>query len=154
MAIDLRTCIPGDRLELRNGHVTMYIGPNDDEEYPHETAFDEYCDAGTFWIGRESCYDIIAILPRPLPLSLKRRLEQWLESSPHFGDSPEDVTDEELANVARSHLEDVRCTIRDDNFGCWTREQVGDLVDTIGYLALLWERHENRIVDEKETGDA
>jgi hypothetical protein len=76
-AVDLRTCVKGQGLRLRNGKIAEYMGHDMFDVYPHKTSIGsrtntgEYC---TELVDHES--DVIEILPlhyphlRPVPPEL------------------------------------------------------------------------------------
>ena len=62
---DLRTCVPGQRLRLRIGRISVYKKATDSAEYPHQTCSGgTYTDEGYYWLDKcHSNADVIEILP-------------------------------------------------------------------------------------------
>lgn len=64
--IDLNTCVPGQRVKLRDGTVATYDGVIDENEiYTHAVNSYSYTRRGTFWMDddRTSTKDVVEILP-------------------------------------------------------------------------------------------
>jgi hypothetical protein len=75
--IDLSTCVPGQKVKLRDETIATYYGIIDENEiFPHAVNGYSYTKRGTFWNedGRTSPKDIVEILPieeepaKPTPL--------------------------------------------------------------------------------------
>jgi hypothetical protein len=62
---DLRTCVPGQKLRLRDGRISIYKKATDSAEYPHQTCSGgTYTAEGYYWLDK--CYsnnDVMEILP-------------------------------------------------------------------------------------------
>jgi hypothetical protein len=72
--IDLSTCIPGQKLRLRNSRLVKYGGPIQDgsaSEYAHIVDGYSYMNDGRYWKSkRESSLDIVEILPMESPMNI------------------------------------------------------------------------------------
>jgi len=78
MTIALRSCKPGDKLEMRNGEVAEYVNPTGDRLYPHSakmpdgtTAF--FTGNGQFYSYLTSYTDIMKILPMQTDSTIPQR---------------------------------------------------------------------------------
>ena len=75
--IDLNTCVPGQKLELRNGDIVEYVRKLEfDCTYPHvinESEYtdnineSEYTDNGRYFTDKEDSWDVVNILPMEKP---------------------------------------------------------------------------------------
>ena len=66
--IDLNTCVPGQKLELRNGDIVKYERKRGcDCLYPHQVDGQDYTSDGRYYIDKESFYDIVNISPLEKP---------------------------------------------------------------------------------------
>ena len=68
--IDLNTCVPGQKLELRNGDIVEYERKREcDSSYSHKVNGEEYTNDGCYLIGREDSWDVVKIFPvkKPMP---------------------------------------------------------------------------------------
>lgn len=69
MNIDLNTCVPGQKVRLRNGDIGQYDGQYDNPitgltSYTHTIDGYAYMNDGSYWKdGRESDLDVVEILP-------------------------------------------------------------------------------------------
>jgi hypothetical protein len=64
--IDLDTCVPGQKVKLRDGTIATYDGVIDENEiYTHAVNGYSYTSRGTFWMENErtSTKDVVEILP-------------------------------------------------------------------------------------------
>lgn len=62
--IDLNTCVPGQKLELRNGNIVEYEYKRKcGSLYGHKVNGEEYTDDGLYLIDREDSWDVVKILP-------------------------------------------------------------------------------------------
>ena len=87
MTIDLRTCVPGQLVELRNGNIVRYAdGIHDSNKYPHMVGDKFYTDDGHYFACRkEDDDDVVRILQldKPeAPKSDKHPSIAWWESCP------------------------------------------------------------------------
>ena len=62
---DLRTCVPGQKLRLRDGRISIYKEATGSTEYPHQTGSGgSYTDEGYYWLDKaKSDADVMEILP-------------------------------------------------------------------------------------------
>lgn len=62
---DLRTCVPGQKLRLRDGRITTYKRTTNLDEYPHQFySGGTYTDEGYYWLDKyHSNSDVMEILP-------------------------------------------------------------------------------------------
>ena len=62
---DLRTCVPGQKLRLRDGRIVTYKREAGSPEYPHQTyGGGTYTDEGYYWLDTARANnDVIEILP-------------------------------------------------------------------------------------------
>ena len=62
---DLRTCVSGQKLMLRNGRISIYKKATNSAEYPHQTCSGgTYTDEGYYWLDKTtSDSDVMQILP-------------------------------------------------------------------------------------------
>ena len=62
---DLRTCVPGQKLRLRDGRIVPYKRTTDSAEYPHQFyGGGTYTDEGYYWLDKaKSDGDVMEILP-------------------------------------------------------------------------------------------
>ena len=62
---DLRTCVPGQKLRLRDGRIATYKRTTDSYEYPHQVySGGTYTDEGYYWLDKgRSQGDVMEILP-------------------------------------------------------------------------------------------
>ena len=65
MKIDLNTCVPGQKLRLRNGDIAIYIHSMPDcTPYNHDINESLYMNDGCYWKNkRQSDLDVVEILP-------------------------------------------------------------------------------------------
>jgi len=71
--IDLNTCVPGQKVKLRDGTVATYDGVIDENEiYTHAVNGHSYTRRGTFWMedDRTSTKDVVEILPLESPMNI------------------------------------------------------------------------------------
>ena len=64
--IDLNTCVPGQKIRLRDGTIATYDGVIDENEiYTHAVNSYSYTKRGSFWMedDRTSPKDVVEILP-------------------------------------------------------------------------------------------
>ena len=62
--IDLNTCVPGQKLQLRNGDIVEYERKRDCYSiYPHKVNGEEYTNDGCYLYGRVDSWDVVKILP-------------------------------------------------------------------------------------------
>ena len=63
--IDLRTCVPGQKLRLRDGRIATYKRTTGSPEYPHQFYSGGTCtDEGYYWLDKaRSDGDVMEILP-------------------------------------------------------------------------------------------
>jgi hypothetical protein len=65
--IDLNTCVPGQKVRLRNGVIVEYNEPVEDSwntPYQHIVNFCSYMNDGCYWKGkRKDENDVVEILP-------------------------------------------------------------------------------------------
>ena len=64
-ATDLRTCVPGQKVMLRDGRIVPYKRTTDSAEYPHHFyGGGTYTDEGYYWLDKaKSDGDVMEILP-------------------------------------------------------------------------------------------
>ena len=62
---DLRTCVPGQKVRLRDGRIVPYKRTTDSAEYPHQFyGGGTYTDEGYYWLDKaKSDGDVMEILP-------------------------------------------------------------------------------------------
>ena len=62
---DLRTCVPGQKVRLRDGRIATYKRTTDSAEYPHQFySGGTYTDEGYYWLDKaKSDGDVMEILP-------------------------------------------------------------------------------------------
>ena len=62
---DLRTCVPGQKLRLRDGRIATYKRTTGSPEYPHQFYNSgTYTDEGYYWLDKcHSNSDVMEILP-------------------------------------------------------------------------------------------
>ena len=62
---DLRTCVPGQKLRLRDGRISIYKEATGSRGYPHRTCSGcAYTDEGYYWLDKcHSNRDVMEILP-------------------------------------------------------------------------------------------
>lgn len=68
MSVDLRTCKPGDKLEMRNGEVAEYCDSNGSRPYMHRIKMPSgkgalFTDNGQLYSYRTSSADIVKVIP-------------------------------------------------------------------------------------------
>jgi len=66
MTVDLNTCVPGQKVKLRDGTVATYKGLIDENEiYTHNVNEYSYTSNGSFWMddNRTSPFDVVEIFP-------------------------------------------------------------------------------------------
>jgi hypothetical protein len=83
MNIDLNTCVPGQKVELRDGTIATYNGVRDENEiYPHSVDDYSYTKRGTFWEepDRTSPKDVVEIIP--LEYDYKLNEEEFTQPTP------------------------------------------------------------------------
>ena len=64
--IDLNTCVPGQKVRLRDGEVVKYDGPlNENTVYTHSVNGYSYMSNGDYWMedGHTSNKDVLEIFP-------------------------------------------------------------------------------------------
>ena len=99
MTVDLRTCIPGQLVELRNGNIVRYgyRSRDKDARYPHIVGDFTYTDWGHYYACREEDdNDVVRILQldKPeQPKSDKHPSVAWWESCPWITDRQPKVDD-------------------------------------------------------------
>ena len=91
MTVDLRTCVPGQLVELRNGLIVRYVyGSKNPDTYPHKVGDKFYTDDGYYYASREEDHDdVVRILPLDKPEQLKSDKHPsvaWWESCPWIRD--------------------------------------------------------------------
>ena len=90
MTVDLRTCVPGQKVRLRDGRFVRYDSKNQDTVYPHLIDGVSYTDDGYCYSCREEDEDdVVTILPldKPeQPKSDKHPSVAWWESCPWITD--------------------------------------------------------------------
>ena len=90
MTVDLRTCVPGQKVRLRDGRFVRYDSKNQDTVYPHLVDGYSYTDDGYYYSCREEDEDdVVKILPldKPeQPKSDKHPSVAWWESCPWITD--------------------------------------------------------------------
>ena len=92
MTVDLRTCVPGQLVELRNGNIVRYAykSRNTSDKYPHIIEGKSYMDNGYYYACREEDEDdVVKIFPlaKPeQPKSDKHPSVVWWESCPWITD--------------------------------------------------------------------
>jgi hypothetical protein len=66
---DLRTCVPGQKVRLRDGRIVPYKKATDSAEYPHQFyGGGTYTDEGYYWLDKaRSDGDVMEILPMEKP---------------------------------------------------------------------------------------
>ena len=57
MTVDLRTCVPGQKVRLRDGRFVRYDSKNQDTVYPHLVDGYSYTDDGYYYSCREEDED-------------------------------------------------------------------------------------------------
>ena len=90
MTVDLRTCVPGQKVRLRDGRFVRYDSKNQDTVYPHLVDGISYTDDGYCYSCREEDDDgVVRILQldKPeAPKSDKHPSIAWWESCPWITD--------------------------------------------------------------------
>lgn len=90
MTVDLRTCVPGQLVELRDGRLAMYESKNQDTVYPHLVDDSRYTDDGYYYSSREEDDDdVVRIFPPDKPENRKSDTHPsvaWWESCPWITD--------------------------------------------------------------------
>ena len=90
MTVDLRTCVPGQKVRLRDGRFVRYDSKNQHTVYPHLIDGVSYTDDGYCYSCREEDEDdVVTILPldKPeQPKSDKHPSVVWWESCPWITD--------------------------------------------------------------------
>ena len=89
--IDLRTCVPGQLVELRNGNIVRYgYRSKDSNTYPHRVKDSFYTDDGHYFLsGEEDDDDVVRILQLDKPEQTKTNTHPsvaWWESCPWITD--------------------------------------------------------------------
>jgi len=74
MNIDLNTCVPGQRVRLRNGGIADYLGlikNNSSLVYSHQLSSGKYVSNGCYWCDqRTDKLDVVEILPLKSPMNI------------------------------------------------------------------------------------
>ena len=92
MTVDLRTCVPEQLVELRNGNIVRYTGRNRNQDtlYPHIVGTFSYTDDGYYYATRkEDVDDVVRILPMAKPEPPESDTHPsvaWWESCPWITD--------------------------------------------------------------------
>ena len=91
MTVDLRTCVPGQLVELRNGNIVRYgYGSHNSSTYPHRVGDKFYTDDGHYYSCREEDDDdVVRILQLDKPEQPKSDTHSsvaWWESCPWITD--------------------------------------------------------------------
>ena len=64
MTVDLKTCVPGQKVRLRNGNIVEYQELSQkDTLYPYRVGYRSYKADGHYYYEEESVHDIIEIFP-------------------------------------------------------------------------------------------
>ena len=97
MTVDLRTCVPGQKVRLRDGRFVRYDSKNQDTVYPHLVDGTSYTDDGYCYSCREEDEDdVVKILPLDKPEQPKSDTHPsvaWWESCPWITDRQPKVDD-------------------------------------------------------------
>ena len=97
MTVDLRTCVPGQLVELRNGRVFRYDSKNQHPVYPHLVNGSSYTNDGYYYSSREENEDdVVKIFPLAKPEPSKPDTHPsvaWWESCPWITDRQPKVDD-------------------------------------------------------------
>ena len=124
MTVDLRTCVPGQLVELRNGNIVRYVyGSKNPDTYPHKVGDKYYTDDGYYYASREEDEDdVVNILPlaKPeQPKSDKHPSVAWWESCPWITDRrPTEEDEDSLGQVIQQVSSKARTTL-DVSFASW-----------------------------------
>lgn len=90
MTVDLRTCVPGQLVELRDGRIVRYVSKNHNIVYPHFVNDSSYTDDGYYYLSREEDEDdVVKIFPLAKPEQLKSDKHPsvaWWDSCPWITD--------------------------------------------------------------------
>jgi hypothetical protein len=92
MRIDLRTCVPGQLVELRNGNIVKYMRRSkyQNQLYPHIIGECSYTDDGSYYSSKEEDDDdvvkIFSVTESELPEPEKHPSVAWWESCPWITD--------------------------------------------------------------------
>ena len=98
MTVDLRTCVPGQLVELRDGRIVRYIKKRpQDIVYPHKAGDCTYTDDGYYYANKEEDDDdVVKIIPMAKPEQPKSDIHSsvaWWESCPWITDRQPTVND-------------------------------------------------------------
>lgn len=97
MAIDLSTCVPGQKVCLRNGTTATYIGT---VRYAYQVDDHTYTVKGEYCLSAQGPFDVVEILPLETTESTKNDKHPsvaWWESCPWITDRP--PTKEDGSNI-------------------------------------------------------
>ena len=116
MTVDLRTCVPGQLVELRDGRIVRYDSKNQDTVYPHLVDDSSRTDDGYFYSSRkEDQEDVVRILPLAKPEQPKSDAHPsvaWWESCPWITDrQPTEEDGDERGWVIIKIIDDSRSSL-------------------------------------------
>jgi hypothetical protein len=113
MTVDLNTCLPGQKVRLRNGAIVKYdysYQNNSFKPYTHRVDGCSYMDDGSYFKGRhKSEMDIVEILPLETiepPKSDKHPSVAWWESCPWITDRTPTEADGNAVGWVMAKLKD------------------------------------------------
>jgi len=90
MTVDLTTCVPGQKLLLRDGAIITYIKYEPNDMYPHKTIDENgaaYTNSGNYYNDEiQSDCDVVQILPLETTEFDKHPSVAWWESCPWITD--------------------------------------------------------------------
>jgi hypothetical protein len=97
MNIDLSTCVPGQKVKLRKGHIVEYTGSTpvgNVDTYAHSVDGYAYMNDGSYWKDRrESDLDVVEILPLEYDYKISEKEEEPTKPTPELTHSITDQID-------------------------------------------------------------
>ena len=130
MTVDLRTCVPGQLVELRNGLIVRYVyGSKNPDTYPHKVGDKFYTDDGYYYASREEDLDdVVKIFPLDKPEQPKPDKHPsvaWWESCPWITDRRPTEKDSDHLGQVILQMPSKTGTTLDVSFASWAYVKEG-----------------------------